>query len=206
MTGGRDLAWRKKAVRRLGLLPGSRLLDLGTGTGDLACEALRQQPACQVIGADFTLKMMRVGQTRFSSDDGSVPAWCASDATRLPFENASFDAVISGFLVRNLGDLPASLDEQHRVLRPGGKVVILDTTPPPSNWLAPGLRIYLRAVIPALGRLVAGHPQEYIYLPASTENFLQPEQMVARLQAAGFSEIGFERMMFGTVAVHWAHK
>lgn len=85
-------------------------------------------------------------------------------------------------------------------------MVALDTNPPKDNLLAPLVQFYLRKVIPALGRIIAGHPQEYLYLPASTEGFLQPEQLSQRIQEAGFGETGYERWMFGTVSIHWGRK
>src|SRR5919198_175473 len=117
MTGGQDVRWRKQVIQLAGLKDNSFLLDLGTGTGDLAREALTQFPQARVIAADFTLEMMRVGQKRGSLNFSSA------DALRLPFDHLSFDAVVSGFLMRNVIDLQAALKEQHRVLRKGGRIV-----------------------------------------------------------------------------------
>ncbi len=207
MTAGQDVHWRKEVIRRAELRPGRVLLDLGAGTGDLAFEALRQQPGARVIAADFTLEMMRQGRDRDAG--GPTPAWpewSAADALRLPFPDATFHAVVSGFLMRNVADVMGSLREQHRVLRPGGRIVILDTTPPPQNFLAPFIRFHLHTVIPNLGRLITGSAEAYRYLPESTEHFLPAEKMAARLIAAGFRGVGFQRHMFGTVAILWGTK
>ncbi|MFM8322402.1 MAG: class I SAM-dependent methyltransferase [Chloroflexota bacterium] len=206
MTGGQDVAWRREAIHRCALQPGQRLLDLGAGTGDLAREALRQSPGVQVTAADFTLEMMRIGRQRHAARDPHGLNWSAADATRLPFPAESFDAVVSGFLLRNVNDLPLSLSEQYRVLRPGGRFVSLDTTPPPNNLLKPFIRIHLHYIIPALGRLIAGQADAYTYLPESTEGFLRPEQTAVRLQEAGFEQVGFAPRMFGTMAIHWGRK
>ena len=200
MTFGQDVSWRKEVIQRARLSAGQRLLDLGAGTGDLAGEALRQQPDLRVTAADFTLRMMVFGQARYPA---GRPDWSAADARKLPFPEATFDAVVSGFLLRNVTDLPGSLSEQYRVLKPGGRIVCLDTSPPPDNFLAPFIRFHLHTVIPTLGKLISGQVEAYQYLPDTTENFLAPERLAARLVEAGFQEVGFRRLMFGTIAIHW---
>lgn len=208
MTAGQDVRWRREVIRRAALPRGGRLLDLGAGTGDLAREALRQCAGCQPIAADFTLEMMFVGQRQLGNhpDEARKLAWSAADATRLPFPEVSFDAVVSGFLLRNVNDLPRSLAEQYRVLRPGGRIVCLDTSPPPPGLLNPFIRFHLHTIIPTLGRVIAGQAEAYHYLPDSTEAFLEPAQLAARLIEAGFQEVGFQRRMFGTIAIHWGIK
>lgn len=203
MTFGQDLNWRRQVIQRARLTPGSRMLDLGTGTGDLAGEALRLVPDCNVVAADFTLRMMLFGQTRFSTP---ALAWSAADAQLLPFPDESFDAIVSGFLLRNVTDLGQSLAEQRRVLKAGGRFVALDTTPPANNLLKPFVRIHLHSIIPTLGRLITGQAEAYHYLPDTTENFLEPERLAARLVNAGFREVGYTRLMLGTIAIHWGIK
>ncbi len=208
MTAGQDIRWRREVIRLAELPPDGWLLDLGAGTGDLAREALHQQPKGRVLAADFTLGMMRVGREHTSHS--SIPVerlyWSAADATRLPFPDGFFEAVVSGFLLRNVNNLPLCLAEQLRVLKPGGRLVALDTTPPPHTLFRPLILVHLRTVIPTLGRLIAGQAEAYHYLPASTEGFLEPEQLAARLREAGFEQVGFQRRMFGTIAIHWARK
>jgi demethylmenaquinone methyltransferase/2-methoxy-6-polyprenyl-1,4-benzoquinol methylase len=203
MTAGQDIRWRREVIRRAELPPDGRLLDLGAGTGDLAREALRLQPTSLPLAADFTLEMMRVGRSHPAS--AKFP-WAAADALCLPFQAEIFDAVVSGFLIRNVIDLPQALREQGRVLNPGGRIVILDTTRPPRNLLSPFIRFHLRYVIPTLGRLVAGTGEAYTYLPDSTQAFLTAEQLAEELWLAGFSQVGFRRLMLGTVAIHWGRK
>jgi len=200
MTGGMDVRWRRDAIRRTQLQPGERLLDLGSGTGDLAREALRQQPAAQVVAADFTLNMMLVGKRH-----GPLP-WLAADALRLPFPDHSFDAIVSGFLMRNVGDLPAALLEQVRVLKPGGRLVILETTRPTRTPLWPLVWAHLHIGIPVLGMLVARKGSAYQYLRASTESFLLAEDLAEQMLRAGLGGVGFQRRMMGTIAIHWGKK
>lgn len=204
MTGGQDMAWRREVIRLAELPPAGRLLDLGAGTGDLAFEALRRDPRLCAVGGDFTLEMMRVGRRR--SGGGRV-RWAATDALALPFPDETFDAVVSGFLMRNVIDVERALAEQFRVLRSGsGRVVCLDTTPPPDGWLRPLIQFHLHTAIPALGRLVSGQADAYRYLPNSTENFLTAERLAERIAGAGFTQVQHRRLMLGTVAIHWGQK
>jgi demethylmenaquinone methyltransferase/2-methoxy-6-polyprenyl-1,4-benzoquinol methylase len=200
MTAGQDIQWRQQVIKLATLKPGTRLLDLGAGTGDLAREALSQQPETRVVAADFTLEMMRVGQR-----NGSLP-WSAADALKLPFGNQIFDAVVSGFLMRNVGDIQQALKEQYRTLKPGGRIVILDTTKPKRNLLSPFIWLHMHVVIPLLGGLISGFRDAYNYLPDSTEGFVTAEELTARMAAVGFKRINFERHMFGTIAIHWGVK
>ena len=208
MTGGQDVHWRRDVIRHAALPPGGNLLDLGAGTGDLAREALRQGSQVQAVAADFTLEMMRVGRHRMRERDAAVEvrSWAAADALHLPFVNDYFDAVVSGYLLRNVIDLRASLLEQWRVLKPGGWLVALDTTRRRRSLLTPFINFHLHTVIPRLGGLMTGQAEAYTYLPETTANFLQAEQLAERFTAAGFKQVGFRRYMFGTMAIHWGKK
>lgn len=201
MTGGQDVHWRREVIRRAGLHPHACLLDLGAGTGDLAREALAQQPTARVTAADFTYEMMRVG--RKAAD---AFGWANADALALPFPAQSFHAVVSGYLMRNVIDNVAALREQYRVLKPGGRIVILDTTRPKRNLLSPFIWLHMHVVIPTLGTLLSGQRDAYTYLPDSTEAFLSAEELAARMAAAGFKKVGYKRIMFGTMAIHWGER
>jgi demethylmenaquinone methyltransferase / 2-methoxy-6-polyprenyl-1,4-benzoquinol methylase len=200
MTGGQDIRWRRQVIQLARLERNARLLDLGTGTGDLAREALAQVPQARVIAADFTLEMMRVGQKNGPLNFSSA------DALGLPFADQTFDAVVSGFLMRNVIDLQKALQEQYRVLKRGGRVVILDTTRPRKNLLSPFIWLHMHYVIPLLGRLITGSSEAYRYLPETTEGFVTAEELAARMAAASFKRVGYERFMFGTIAIHWGEK
>ncbi|MCX6057602.1 MAG: ubiquinone/menaquinone biosynthesis methyltransferase [Chloroflexi bacterium] len=200
MTGGQDIRWRKQVIKLARLTPNAALLDLGTGTGDLAREALLQQPQAKVTAADFTIEMMRVG-----NKNGNLE-WSAADALNLPFKNITFDAVVSGFLMRNVTDIQQALKEQYRTLKPGGRIVILDTTRPKKNLLSPFIWLHMHFIIPTIGGLLSGERDAYNYLPDTTENFLTAEQLAARMIAVGFKKVDFKRMMFGTIGIHWGEK
>ncbi len=200
MTGGQDVRWRKRVIQLAQLKPDSALLDLGSGTGDLAREAREQFPQSKVIAADFTLEMMRVGQKRGALNFSSA------DALRLPFHDSAFDAVISGFLLRNVIDLQKALQEQYRVLKPSGRIVSLDTTRPKKNILSPFIWLHMHVVIPTLGGLLTGVKEAYRYLPETTEGFVTAEDLAARMKSAGFKQVNYQRFMFGTIAIHWGEK
>jgi demethylmenaquinone methyltransferase/2-methoxy-6-polyprenyl-1,4-benzoquinol methylase len=204
MTLGQDGRWRREAIKRAKLPPvGSLLLDLGGGTGDLGMEAHQSNPNTIPVEADFTLEMMRVGRDRAR---GQALHWSAADALNLPFPDDTFDAVVSGFLLRNVVDLPQTLKEQYRVIKPGGRSVALDTTRPQKSLLTPLLRFYMHMIIPWLGRYISGQGDAYKYLPDSSEGFLSAEELAVHMAASGFGRIGFERLNFGTIAIHWGEK
>jgi demethylmenaquinone methyltransferase/2-methoxy-6-polyprenyl-1,4-benzoquinol methylase len=202
MTAGQDVYWRKEVLRRASLRKGGRLLDLGAGTGDLSFEAARAGGK-RITAADFTLEMMRFGKKR---PEAGLISWTAADALALPFDNGTFDAVVSGFLMRNVSSVGQALAEQFRVLKPGGRVVILDTTNPRRSLFYPFILIHLRFVIPTLGRIITRQAEAYQYLPQTTEGFLYAEELASRMVAAGFEQVGFQRRMAGAVAVHWGQK
>jgi demethylmenaquinone methyltransferase / 2-methoxy-6-polyprenyl-1,4-benzoquinol methylase len=200
MTFGQDRVWRKEVVRRAGLRAGMDVLDLGTGTGDLTRLVLDSAPGIRAAAADLTLEMMLTGYKV------RVLPFLAADAADLPFEAARFDAVISGWLMRNVADLDAVLREQFRVLKLGGRIVILDTTRPRRNLLTPFIRLHMRVMIPLLGRLISGNREAYEYLKESSEHFLTAEELADRMKRAGFIDVGFKRRMAGTIAIHWGSK
>ncbi len=202
MTGGQDLAWRREVIQRASLFPGARLLDLGAGTGDLGREALRQAPDCRPVLADFSLGMMRTGQKR----PGAVLGWSAADALYLPFPDESFDAIVSGFLLRNVTNLQRALGEQLRLLKPGRRMVALDTTRPRRSSWSPLIWAHMHLVIPLLGWALTGQRDAYQYLPTSTEGFLKAEDLAVRMAVVGFRKVGFRRLNFGTIAIHWGEK
>jgi demethylmenaquinone methyltransferase/2-methoxy-6-polyprenyl-1,4-benzoquinol methylase len=167
---------------------------------------MSQKSSVHAIAGDFTLEMMRVGRERLRSRGQNEPAWCGTDALNLPFITNCFDATVSGFLMRNVSDIDRVLSEQLRVLKPGGRLVILDTTRPRRNLFSPFIDLHLHMIIPLLGRLLTGESDAYAYLPDSTVNFLGAEQLAERILNAGFKEVSFRRLNFGTIAIHWAIK
>ena len=199
MTFGQDVRWRQTVIRLANLPVGGRLLDIATGTGDIADEGRRQVPGLRAVGGDFTIEMMRAGR-RLPGRAGIE--WTAADTLALPFPDNTFDGVTSGFLMRNVIDVPGAFREQWRVTKPGGRVVVLESSPPKDNLLKPFIRMHLNYVIPTLGRLVTGERDAYRYLPDSTQAFQGPEQLAETMRAAGFVDVSYQLFMFGTIGIH----
>jgi demethylmenaquinone methyltransferase/2-methoxy-6-polyprenyl-1,4-benzoquinol methylase len=198
MTAGQDGAWRRIVAEAVGAA--HTVLDVGTGTARLAATIARQLPTARVVGVDFSEPMLRA-----STDSARVPL-AAADALRLPFADSHFDAVTSAFLLRNLSDVVAGIAEQARVLRPGGRLIVLETTPGPGGWLQPLFQLYFRRLVPLLGALIAGDSSAYTYLPESTLAFLEPEHLAELMRAHGLQEVTVRRLALGTVAVTSARK
>jgi demethylmenaquinone methyltransferase/2-methoxy-6-polyprenyl-1,4-benzoquinol methylase len=198
MSAGQDLRWRRLAVGAADLQPGDTLLDIAAGTGDMVFIAQTLVPGIHVVAADFAVEMMRVGRRR---PDAGPTHWVGADTYQLPFPNAVFDAVTSAFLLRNLTDPLAGIREQARVLKPGGRLVALDATPPPDNFLRPYISVYLNRCFPLLGAVVAGEPDAYRYLPRSIASFLRPSAIGELYGQAGLSDIWHRVFMLGTAAM-----
>ena len=203
MTFGQDVGWRKELIQKLNIQPGEIILDLGAGTGDLALEIKQHHPDTFVVASDLTPEMVLVGKER---PGGDQIAWVIADAQNLPFKKESAGVVVSGYLLRNVPDVPRTLSEHYRVMKPGGRVASLDTTPPRDNWMRPFLEFHMHRVIPFLGNLIAGDAEAYTYLPDSTEKFLTAEALADAFTAAGFQAVSFVRRMFGTMGLHWGEK
>ena len=199
MTFGQDLRWREYVIRQANLPVGGRLLDIATGTGDIADEGRRQVPGLQAVGGDFTIEMMQAGK-RIPGRE--IIQWAAADTLALPFADSTFDAVTSGFLMRNVIDVPGAFREQWRVTKPGGRVVVLESSPPKDNLLKPFIRFHLNTIIPTLGKIVTGASDAYRYLPDSTQAFQGPEQLADTMRAAGFADVSYRLFMFGTIGIH----
>ncbi len=203
MTLGYDRQWRKETIDRLALHEHNRLLDLGTGTGELAFEVLRRAPKTKIIAVDFTPQMIRIGQKR---DRRAAVSWVIADALHLPFAAAAFDAVVSGFLLRNVVDIDRALEEQNRILKPRGHIACLETTPLARNIVSLVIGFYMRHILPVLGRLLSGDGEAFRYLERSTQAFLPTATLSRRIRSANFDAVQFSHHMFGNVAIHWARK
>ena len=201
MTAGLHHQWRERAVDRAEVGPGSDALDLCCGTGDLALELRRRiGPDGRVVGSDFSEPMLELA--RGKSGEESLPVefgW--AHALDLPYGDDSFDAVTIGFGARNLADLDKGLAEMARVLRPGGRAVILEITRPQREPLASFYAVWFDKVVPALGN-VAGDSDAYSYLPESVRSFPEPRALAAKMDAAGFTGIRWLLLAGGIIAIH----
>lgn len=196
MTAGLDQRWRKLAVS-LVVWPGDRVLDACCGTGDLAVAAERR--GGRVVGLDFSERMLQ----RARRKSGTIE-WVRGDALALPFEEAEFDAATVGFGVRNLDDLEAGLRELGRVLRPGGRLAVLEITRP-SGILRPFFRVWFDVLVPLAGKVLPGG-KAYTYLPASVRRFPGADDLSALMGSAGFGDVRYRLLGGGSVALHTGRK
>jgi len=204
MTFGRDIAWRRAAARAALEVAPSVILDVATGTGDLALE-LAAQGACRVLALDFSVEMLRLAARKRAATRAQRVALLCGDAMRLPLRDSSVDVCTIAFGLRNLPDYAAAIGEFARVLRPGGRLVILETSPA-RGLLAPLLRLYFDGFVPWLGGLVSGDREAYRYLPRSTAAFPTPHELAALLRSSGFPAVRYRTFMLGTVALHIAER
>ncbi len=204
---GIDRLWRRKTVRLAGVRKGDRVLDLCAGTGDLSLAIARSTDAAEVVGSDFVPEMLEVAERKLERYSGSAKvSFCVVDAQSIPFPDESFDVVTVAFGVRNIPDRAANFNEVHRVLRPGGRYVILEFSRPvfaPFRWF---YHFYLRLVIPALGGLLTGDRPSFTYLNDSIRRFPPQAALSAELREAGFDAITWHNLSMGIAAVHIASK
>ena len=197
MTAGLDRRWRERAADLAGVGPGDAALDVATGTGELALElARRVAPGGEVVASDFSEAMLE----RARAKDGGV-RWEWGNALDLPYEDGRFAAATVGFGARNFADLDRGLAEMARVVRPGGRVVVLEITTPQRRPLSTFFRLWFDRVVPLLGR-VAGDPDAYAYLPSSVRRFPGPEELAERMVAAGMRDVRWVLTAGGIIALH----
>jgi demethylmenaquinone methyltransferase / 2-methoxy-6-polyprenyl-1,4-benzoquinol methylase len=192
MTGGLDRRWRAETARAV-VSPGDRVLDSCCGTGDLAIASLRA--GGRVTGLDFSERMLDRARRKSGEID-----WVEGDALALPFPDGSFEAATVGFGVRNLDDLPTGLGELRRVLRPGGRLGILEITTP-RGLLRPFYKLWFDGLVPLAGKLLPGG-SAYTYLPASVRRFPEAKELAKLMESAGFEQVRYRFFAGGIVALH----
>ncbi|MSP16286.1 MAG: bifunctional demethylmenaquinone methyltransferase/2-methoxy-6-polyprenyl-1,4-benzoquinol methylase UbiE [Myxococcales bacterium] len=201
---GIDQRWRRATVRALALAPGQRMLDLATGTADVALQALALAPGVTVVGLDPSEKMLEVGRAKVARARHAERCTLeAGDAQALRFADASFDACTMAFGIRNVPDRPRALAEIARVLRPGGRVAILELSEPRRGLLGPLARFHIQKLVPALGALLSG-AREYRYLQRSIAAFPPPDEFVRTMHAAGLVSARAVPLTFGVVCLYLA--
>lgn len=200
---GTDLSWRRRALDLAHLGESGRALDVGTGTGDFALALLARSPrTATVTGVDISAGMLEIAEGRAAKAGlGSRYERLIASVESLPFAAGSFDVAMAGFVIRNVGDIPRGLSEMRRVLRPGGRAVILDLHTPRNPVVRRLYRAY-SVLSPRLAAALGSDPAAYRYLPRSIEAFYDPEALATLLRNAGFSGVRFERLTFGIAAIH----
>jgi len=202
MSARQDVRWRKFTAKRIPA-NATRVLDVATGTGDLAIEIAHRRPRVQVAGVDFVERMMRPAQTKTAARGlNDRIAYAAGDALALPFRNGEFDAATIAFGIRNIPDRAAAVREMARVVKPGGKVMVLEMTFPKSLGLRRFFEWYLNNVMPMIGRTISGNQEAYRYLPASIQDFLDPDELSRLFSDAGLSSVKAFPLTLGITYLH----
>jgi len=198
LSFGLDMSWRRRAVAIATLGPGERALDVGAGTGDLSFALAAAGPSGRVVALDLAVKMLVRARARARSPIGLV----AGSAEALPFPDGVFSCVTAAFALRNFADLARGLSEMRRVLRPGGRAVVLELAVPPNAALRALHLFYLRRLSPLVAAALGSSVDAYRYLPASIEAFPDPDQVAAAMRDAGFADVRYERLTFGVATIH----
>ncbi|MCG8404620.1 MAG: bifunctional demethylmenaquinone methyltransferase/2-methoxy-6-polyprenyl-1,4-benzoquinol methylase UbiE [Phycisphaerales bacterium] len=202
LSAGRDAYWRRRAVAMAEINPNDRVLDLACGTGNFARAFASAGPEV-IVGSDFAEQMLALAASR----NEAKCRWCRGDALALPFADASFTVVSCAFGVRNFQRLSAAFGEMHRVLKPGGRVVILEFTMPTSRVLGPLYSFYFRSILPRAARLISrDRSGAYQYLPKSVGSFIDADGMIQELKSAGFAKADYKTLTVGIVTVYIARK
>lgn len=206
LSGGRDQAWRRLAVKMAQLKGGETILDCCCGTGDLTLLFASAEPApARVIGADFTPEMLRIAATKTAQFKGAMrlPSFSAADGLHLPYADASFDVVSVAFGVRNFQDVNAGLKDLVRVLKPGGRLVILEFTPVKNFFWRALTSFHMNYMVPLIGQVVSrSRHAAYRYLPKSIGVFPDAEELKRRMEALGLRDVHYRKLNLRTVAIH----
>jgi demethylmenaquinone methyltransferase/2-methoxy-6-polyprenyl-1,4-benzoquinol methylase len=204
MSAGLHRLWKRVAIETIAIRPGMQILDLASGTGDLARAILRRAgSAGHVVLGDINDQMLRVGRDR-CIDNGELKglSWCQCDAETLPHPTESFDRVTIGFGLRNVTDKDAALREMHRVLKPGAKALVLEFSKPASASLSQIYDVYSFSVLPAMGQVVAQDKESYQYLAESIRKHPDQETLAEMMRSAGFESVTYQNLTGGIVAIH----
>jgi demethylmenaquinone methyltransferase/2-methoxy-6-polyprenyl-1,4-benzoquinol methylase len=201
-----DKIWRKKVIKKIAQSQAKRILDVATGTGDLAIAALACNPE-RVDGIDISEGMLEVGNKKMKARGFEKQIFLQiGDAEAIPFNDATFDALTVAFGVRNYENLDKGLTEMHRVIKPGGICVVLEFTMPQSFPFKQLYGFYFRNLLPFFGRLISKDNSAYTYLPQSVEAFPQNEQFIEHMEQAGFTNNSYQKLSFGIAAIYTGYK
>jgi demethylmenaquinone methyltransferase/2-methoxy-6-polyprenyl-1,4-benzoquinol methylase len=204
LSAGIDIRWRRKLVEAVRLQGSRAILDLATGSGDVAFALSRGLPDdVWIVGMDFCQPMLDEAEIKKQTHHYGNVTFQQGDGLALPLEDGSFDAVTISFGLRNMGDLQKALGEMRRVLRPGGRMFVLEFSQP-ARWFRPLYYFYIRRILPGLAALVTGDRSAYVYLNETIEQFPNCEALSEKISAAGFREVRSTRLTFGIVALHEA--
>lgn len=202
LSGGIDVSWRRKAIDPLAEIRPKRILDVATGTADFAIAALRLEPD-EVVGVDIAEEMLKLGRAKVEKRGaGSTIRLLTGEAERLDFNDGYFDAAMVAFGARNFEDLERGLGEMHRVIRPGGKIVVLEFSRPRGFPFRQIYFFYFRRVVPIMGRIISRSKEAYLYLPETVMKFPEGREFLSILQKVGFKNCVEARLTLGIASVY----
>ncbi len=202
MTFGLDQGWRRQVVELVAPPVGGATLDVGTGTGDMLPELAAWSRTGLSVGLDFTVPMMRAGWPKLAHMRPDQVAFVGGDALQLPFPDESFDAITSGFVMRNVTDIAQAFREMYRVARPGAAMACLEVARPLNPLIRLGHRLYFEGVVPWIGQLLGGDRRAYTYLPQSARAFPPPERLAEIMREAGWAHVSYRLVGLGAAAIH----
>ncbi len=206
MTLGMHRGWKRKTVAIATQESTGAALDVSTGTGDLAFQLARTPGVSQAVALDLLPEMIFRAQQKRHRHVTSPPFFIVGDALSLPFPSDTFACSTAGFSLRNMPDVRQAIAEMARVVRPGGRIALLELSPMESDFKARVFRLYFHWLVPLVGGIIARDRTAYTYLPQSVDTFIDAEELAAILRDAGLSGVGYRRLGFGTVCVHWGDK
>jgi demethylmenaquinone methyltransferase/2-methoxy-6-polyprenyl-1,4-benzoquinol methylase len=200
MTLGLDQGWRRAAVRAVAPPPIGRVLDVGCGTGDFLLLLNEVVPGGLAVGVDYTVPMMQAGRAKFRGASGAD--FVGGDALRLPFPDGTFDAITTGFVMRNVVDIPGAFGEMWRVSRSGARLACLEVARPRSALLRAGHRVYFERLVPFVAGVLGADRTAYTYLPQSARDFLPPAELARIMRDVGWTDVRYQLLGLGAAALH----
>ena len=207
LSVGQDKYWRQRAIDLLDPIGNERILDVATGTGDMVIEVAKRNLSVQIFGIDFSQRMLDLGRIKIARNGyNQAVSLQIGSGECLPFADESFDGVICAFGIRNFADVQLGLREFFRVLKPGGRVVVLEFSIPQNQFLKTAYEWYFNLILPKIGNLISGHSNAYSYLPESVANFPSQKKFIKWIEKIGFKKVSFSELTFGIVSIHRGYK
>ena len=207
LSVGQDKYWRQRAIDLLDPMENERILDVATGTGDMVIEVAKRNLSVQIFGIDFSQRMLDLGRIKIARNGyNQAVSLQIGSGECLPFADESFDGVICAFGIRNFADVQLGLREFFRVLKPGGRVVVLEFSIPQNQFLKTAYEWYFNLILPKIGNIISGHLNAYSYLPESVANFPSQKKIIKWIEKIGFKKASFSELTFGIVSIHRGYK
>ncbi|SVA74837.1 uncharacterized protein METZ01_LOCUS127691 [marine metagenome] len=207
LSVGQDKYWRQRAIDLLDPIGNERILDVATGTGDMVIEVAKRNLSVQIFGIDFSQRMLDLGRIKIARNGyNQAVSLQIGSGECLPFADEIFDGVICAFGIRNFADVQLGLREFFRVLKPGGRVVVLEFSIPQNQFLKTAYEWYFNLILPKIGNIISGHSNAYSYLPESVANFPSQKKFIKWIEKIGFKKVSFSELTFGIVSIHRGYK